>query len=468
MHSPGEPTARRRWRRSSARTCSSYPSTTCAAGGAITTCSPISCACGCSRSTAPSWRTCTAARARGSPRTGSLPRRSATRSPPRIRSGRPTCWRRASPSCGAPGTSAACAPGWRRCRPASWRSGLALGLTYAGTRLQTGEPAGTERYLDAAERWLAMPAGQGTDEAQRRAVTVEAAMYRSALALLSGDRAAAARAADRAMAASAPASYHLGWAAATLGGLARWGEGDLDGALARYAQGMASLERAGHRSDVIGCLLAVADMRIAQGRLEEALGTYRQGLALAEAGGAPPIRGAADMLVGIGGIACERGDLAAATALLERSDALGRGSVCRGTRRGGACSRRGSARRRGSGGALALVTDAEPLFTTDMSPDMRPIGAVIARVRIGRGRPRVRPGLGARAAASKRRRHRPTCASSTLATPARLLLAAGPRERHGRRRSTRRSRCSTDWRRRRGRAAGGQRAGHPGGPGPRP
>ncbi len=45
-----------------------------------------------------------------------------------------------------------------------------------------------------------------------------------------------------------------------------------------YATGMASLEKAGHLSDVIGCALALADIRLAQGRLGEAHAHLRAGL----------------------------------------------------------------------------------------------------------------------------------------------------------------------------------------------
>ena len=45
-----------------------------------------------------------------------------------------------------------------------------------------------------------------------------------------------------------------------------------------YAEGMASLERAGYISDVVGGATTLADIKIAQGRLREAMSTYAQGL----------------------------------------------------------------------------------------------------------------------------------------------------------------------------------------------
>ena len=44
---------------------------------------------------------------------------------------------------------------------------------------------------------------------------------------------------------------------------------------------MASLQKAGNISDAIGGAIALADIRIAQGRLREAMRTYEQALQLA-------------------------------------------------------------------------------------------------------------------------------------------------------------------------------------------
>ena len=53
----------------------------------------------------------------------------------------------------------------------------------------------------------------------------------------------------------------------------------------RMPTAMASLQRAGHISDALGCAIALADIRIAQGRLREAMRTYEQALQLATAQG---------------------------------------------------------------------------------------------------------------------------------------------------------------------------------------
>ena len=94
--------------------------------------------------------------------------------------------------------------------------------------------------------------------------------------------------------------------AAGLLALAAWTAGDLEQAADWYAAAMANLEQAGHLSDVIGCGLALADIRLAKGRLGEALRIFERGLALAMGRGAYVLRGAADMHVGISGVHLER------------------------------------------------------------------------------------------------------------------------------------------------------------------
>ena len=93
-----------------------------------------------------------------------------------------------------------------------------------------------------------------------------------------------------------------------------WTGGDLEAAHRRYAEAMASLEKAGYMSDVIGCAVVLADIRIAQGRLRDAISTYERGLQVATEQAGPVLRGAADMHVGMSELLRERNDLDAASA----------------------------------------------------------------------------------------------------------------------------------------------------------
>ena len=152
------------------------------------------------------------------------------------------------------------------------------------------------------------------DEEEFRRLPGSIAVYRAAHALARGDVADTVNYARRALE-LVPEDDHL-WrgAAAALLGLAYWTSGDLEAAHRTYADGMARVQKAGHISDAIGCAIALADIRIAQGRLHEAMSTYERGLQLATEQGTPRLRGTADMYVGMSELYRERDDLNAAYA----------------------------------------------------------------------------------------------------------------------------------------------------------
>ena len=87
---------------------------------------------------------------------------------------------------------------------------------------------------------------------------------------------------------------------------------------------MAGLQRAGHVADTLGCAIALADIRIAQGRLGDAMRTYEQALQLASEQGGSVLRGTADMYVGMSELHRERNDLPAATAAPAAEPGAGR------------------------------------------------------------------------------------------------------------------------------------------------
>ena len=121
---------------------------------------------------------------------------------------------------------------------------------------------------------------------------------------------------------------HLGaGAAAGLLGLASWTSGDLEAAHRSYADGMASLEKAGHLSDVDRLRASPwptsGSRRVAS---REAMRIFERGLALATGQGGPSLRGAADMHVGHErAVLRERNDLEAAPQHLLASQRAGRG-----------------------------------------------------------------------------------------------------------------------------------------------
>jgi LuxR family maltose regulon positive regulatory protein len=276
------------------------------------------------------------------------------------------------------------------CRPV-------LSVGYAHSLLAGGELEGVEARLRDAERWLDavdMTADRSEmvvhdDEAFRR-LPGAIAVARAGQALSLGDVRATVHYARRALD-LVPEDDHLrrGSAAALLG-LASWTSGDLEAAHRSYAEGMAHLQRAGHISDVLGCAIALTDIRIAQGRLHEAMRIFEQALQLASEQmhqGEPVLRGTADMHVGISALYRERDDLNAAVQHLLRSKELGEHTGLPQNRYRWCVA---MARIREAEGdlddALDLLHEAERVYMGDFSPNVRPVAASKTRVWVAQGR----------------------------------------------------------------------------------
>jgi LuxR family maltose regulon positive regulatory protein len=316
-----------------------------------------------------------------------------------------------------------------------------LSVAYAATLLDGGRVEGdVEARLRDAERWLGMTAdGRAVpqdpstamvvvDEEEFRRLPCAIALYRAAHALAVGDVAGTMTHARRALDLVGEDDHPGRGSAAGLLGLAAWTTGDLEAAHRAYADSMASLQKAGYVSTVIGCAIAQADIRIAQGRLRDAMRTYGWGLQLATSHGAPALRGAADMHTGMSELFRERNDLETASRHLLVSRQLGEEN---GLPQNPYRSRVAAARIRQAqadpDNALDLLDEAERLYASDFSPDVRPVAAAKARVWIAQGN--------LSAAWGWAREHGLTAADELSylhefehATLARLLLAQGLRD----------------------------------------
>jgi LuxR family maltose regulon positive regulatory protein len=289
--------------------------------------------------------------------------------------------------------------GWLRALPDELiRVRPVLSVGYAWALLAGGELDGVEARLRDAERWLdtAADTREGpeapstemvfADDEELRRLPLSIAVYRAAQAQGRGDVAATMRHARRALD-LAPENDHLvRGAAAGFLALASWAIGDLEAAYRAYAQCMASVQRAGHVSDALGCAVALADIRIAQGRLPDAMRTYEQALQLASAHDGPVLRGTADIHVGMSELHRERDDLDAATQHLLQSQELGEHT---GSLRNRYRWRVAMARIRQAQGdldsALDLLHQAERQYMGDFFPNVRPVPALRARVWVARG-----------------------------------------------------------------------------------
>ncbi len=279
-----------------------------------------------------------------------------------------------------------------------------LNIGFVGALVSGGEMEGVEHRLRDAARWLEEgtasrttsepPSGEmvvlDVEDLPRLPGKIE--MYRAALALVAGDRPGTVMHAKRAIDLS-PEEDHLTRAgAAGLMGLASWGSGDLEAGHRAYAECMAGLRRAGHVADTFGCAIALADIRIAQGRLGDALRTYEQALKLSlgqralEQGG-PVLRGTADMYVGMSEIHREHDDLPTAARCLVRSQELGEHvGLPQNPHRWRVALARVREAEGDLDGALDLLDDAERRYVSDFFPNVRPIPAMKARAWVMQGR----------------------------------------------------------------------------------
>src|SRR6266705_1619814 len=290
--------------------------------------------------------------------------------------------------------------GWLRALPDELvRARPVLSVYYAGALLLHAELEGVEARLRDAEQWLDTTTDMGelalassaemvvVDEAEFRRLPGAIAVYRAAIAQALGDVANTMKYARRALD-LVPEDDHLGrGSAAGFLGLAYWTSGDLEAAHRSYAECMALVQRGGYFSDALGCTIALADIRIAQGRLHEAMSTYEQALQEALGQGEPVLRGTADMYVGLSELHCEQNDLHTATELLLRSKELGvLAELSQNRYRWRVAMARIREAQGDLDGALDLLGEAERVYMGDFFPYVRPIAALVTRVWVAQGR----------------------------------------------------------------------------------
>ena len=273
-----------------------------------------------------------------------------------------------------------------------------LSVGYAGVMLLDGEIEGVEDRLLDAERALQsttirsgphVRAGEmafaDTEELRRLPAIIE--LYRAGLAQGRGDVLDTVSHARSALELSPREDHLVRASAAGLLGLAFWASGDLPNAHEAYSECMTGLQKVGYASDAFGCAIALADIRVTQGRLGEAMRTYQQALQTAPEQGGSVLRGTADMYVGMSQIHRERNDLPAAAGDLLRSQELGEHAGLPQNRYRWQVA---MARIREAEGdldsALDLLDEAERVYASDLFPDVRPISAMRARVWVAQGR----------------------------------------------------------------------------------
>lgn len=270
-----------------------------------------------------------------------------------------------------------------------------LGIGFVGAIASLGEFDEVESRLLDIERSLAVLAtGQSSDasrvvvvdETQLGRVPAAIELYRAAMAQVRGDVPDLIHHAQRAFD-LAPPDDHLDRASASaLLGIAHWSAGNLEVAYRSWSESRDGLERVGSIADVLGVSIALADIQLAQGHLQGAEKVFEQALQLAGAQDGGVLRGTADMHRGLSELHRERNDRQVAHQHLLKCHELGeRAGLPQHPYRWRVAA---ALLRQDEGdldGAVTLLDEAQRLYVADFHPNVRPVAAVRARVRIAQG-----------------------------------------------------------------------------------
>ena len=298
--------------------------------------------------------------------------------------------------------------GWARAIPDELvRTRPVLRVTYAWAMLNAGELEAAEARLIEVEQWLDAELDPGAardarrqtpsnemivaDEVQFQTLPASIATARAYLAQSRGHLPDAVKYGQRALD-FLPETDHLrrGPAAALLG-LAQWASGDLEAAHRTLADAMAGFQKVGNWHFATSVTSGLADIRTVQGRLRDAIRSYTQALQLALAqhpeGARPPIRGTANLYLGLSELYHEQGELEVATQHLLRTEELGdaaglpdwRYRLCR-------AQARFKEIQGDLAGALDMLDAAERNVRRTPVPDTRPLAALKTRVWVAQGR----------------------------------------------------------------------------------
>jgi LuxR family maltose regulon positive regulatory protein len=259
-------------------------------------------------------------------------------------------------------------------------------MLMAGGDLQGVEP----RFEDAERALAAAPPGQPppwADTEELRSLPATIAVYRASLSQAQGDVAGTVEHARRALDLAGPDDHLSRGAAGGFLGLAAWVAGDVPSALETFTQAVENLQSSGNLVDALSSTVILADMWLAAGRPGKARLLYQDGLRLAHAQGGRAARATADLHVGVSEIDCEAGDIAGAKGHLQNAAMFFDRAPMTESRYRWFVARALTTWADGSpDDAAGLLDQAEQLYRRGFFPEVRPIAAMKARIRIAQGK----------------------------------------------------------------------------------
>ncbi len=282
---------------------------------------------------------------------------------------------------------------WARSLPESVvRRSPVLSIASGWSMLMSGDLDAVESRLDDADEALAAGAQDQTlaaawaDTEDLRSAPATISVYRASLAQARGDVPGTVRHARQALDLAGPEDHFVRGAGAGYLGLAAWAAGDVQEALSTFSEAVRSLHAAGNLVDELDATVVLADMWVAAGRPSRARRLYERALETATSGGEPYPRATADLHVGLAELDRELDDLTGAEAHLETARVLGqRASITENRHRWFVAMAHVRAGVGDFDTAADLLDQAEALYRHGFYPDIRPIPAMRARVRIAQG-----------------------------------------------------------------------------------